>query len=73
MVLFPDNRTIQLFCAMTLYNLQDHRRAMELLPQRQLGMVREFMQVGHRWNACFSGRRKHRVVDGAGYAARHSG
>jgi len=29
--LFPTNKAIQVFLAMTLYNLQDHHRSMELL------------------------------------------
>ncbi len=29
--LFPENRAIPVFYSMTLYNLQEHRRAMELL------------------------------------------
>lgn len=29
--LFPNNRAIQVFYSMTLYNLNDHRKAMELL------------------------------------------
>ncbi len=31
MKLFPNNRAIQVFYSMTLYNLQEHRRAMEML------------------------------------------
>lgn len=31
MDLFPDNRAIQVFYSMTLYNLQDHQGAMEIL------------------------------------------
>jgi len=46
--LFPENRAIQVFFSMTLYNLQEHRRAMELLLKCLIETTRDHEIMGYK-------------------------
>ena len=55
--LFPDNRAIQVFFAMTLYNLQEHRRAMELLLRCLLDTTGDDAILGYKKAIAFYAER----------------
>lgn len=62
--LFPDNRAIQVFFAMTLYNLQEHRRAMELLLRCLLDTTGDDAILGYKKAIAFYAERLDETWDG---------